>query len=45
MLVMGDKEVADGTVAVRARKEEKAGVKPVDAFIAELAEEIRTKAR
>ncbi|MDL2323832.1 threonine--tRNA ligase [Ruminococcaceae bacterium OttesenSCG-928-A16] len=43
MLVMGDKEVADGTVAVRARKEEKGGVKTVDDFISSIMEEIYSR--
>ena len=44
MLVIGAKEMEEGTVAVRNR----AGVTetmPVDAFVAKIAEEIRTKAR
>ncbi|NLW78582.1 MAG: threonine--tRNA ligase [Ruminococcaceae bacterium] len=40
MLVMGDKEMADGTVAVRARKEERGGTKSVADFIAATTEEI-----
>lgn len=40
MLVMGDKEMADGSVAVRARKEENGGVKSVDEFIASVCKEI-----
>ena len=45
MLVIGDKEVAEGTVAVRARKPERGGTKPVDVFITEILEEIAAKAR
>ena len=44
MLVVGDKEKEDGTVSVRARKEENSGVKPVEEFIAQILEEVRTKA-
>lgn len=43
MLVMGEKEIADGTVAVRARKEDRGGTKPVDAFVAEVLEEIKNR--
>ena len=32
MLVVGDKEVEEGTVSVRARKEEKGGTKTVAEF-------------
>lgn len=45
MLVMGDKEVADGTVSVRARKEQNGGVKQMDDFISEILEEIEKKER
>lgn len=44
MLVMGAKEMEDGTVSVRARKEAQAGLKTVDEFIAMIREEIDTKA-
>lgn len=40
MLVMGDKEMADGTVSVRARKEENGGLKTADAFVAAILQEI-----
>ncbi|WP_417025659.1 threonine--tRNA ligase [Candidatus Allofournierella excrementavium] len=40
MLVVGDKEMEDGTVAVRARKEEKGGTMTVDAFLAAIRAEI-----
>ncbi len=43
MLVVGDKEAEEGTVAVRARKEEKGGTMTVDQFIAQIREEIDTK--
>ncbi|MDL2295065.1 threonine--tRNA ligase, partial [Ruminococcaceae bacterium OttesenSCG-928-D13] len=45
MLVMGDKEAAEGTVAVRARKQENGGVKPVDDFLAGLLTEIAERQR
>ena len=45
MLVVGDKEMEDGTVAVRARKEEKGGTMDVDAFIAAIRAEIDSKER
>lgn len=45
MLVIGDKEMESGQVAVRARKEEKAGVMSVDAFISQILVEIATKER
>ena len=45
MLVVGDKEMADGTVAVRARKEEKGGTMTVDAFLAAIRAEIDAKER
>ena len=43
MLVMGDKEMADGTVSVRARKEENGGLKTVDAFVAAILQEIANR--
>ena len=43
-LVVGDKEAADGTVAVRTRDADK-GAMSVDAFIAKLQEEISSKSR
>lgn len=43
MLVVGDKEAEDGTVAVRARKEEKAGTKSIAEFIQQICEEIESK--
>ena len=44
MLVIGDKEVESGEVAVRNRKGEQV-VMPFDAFAAKLKEEVDTKAR
>ncbi len=43
MLVMGDKEMEAGTVAVRARKEGAGGVKPVEDFITATVEEINAR--
>ena len=43
MLVVGEKEKTDGTVAVRARKEEDGGVMKVDDFMAKALMEIATK--
>ena len=45
MLVVGDKEAEEGTVAVRARKEENGGTKPLADFIAQITAEIESKAR
>ncbi len=45
MLVMGDKEVEDRTLAVRSRKEGDLGVMSPEALVAKIVEEIRTKAR
>ena len=45
MLVVGDKEMEDGTVAVRARKEEKGGTMSVDAFLEAIRAEIDSKER
>ena len=42
---MGDKEVEDGVVAVRARKGGDLGVMSVDALLARMREEVDTKAR
>ncbi len=44
MLVMGDSEVADGTLSVRSRKDGDLGAKSVDQFIADALVEINTKA-
>ncbi len=43
MLVVGAKEIADGTVAVRSRKEGDKGAIPADQFISELLMEIAEK--
>ena len=45
MLVIGDKEAEEGTVAVRSRKEGDLGAMALDAFIAKITEEIRTKGK
>jgi threonyl-tRNA synthetase len=43
MLVVGDKEAADGTVAVRTRSGGDQGAQPVAAFIAAAISEVRQK--
>ncbi|MEG1569148.1 MAG: threonine--tRNA ligase [Oscillospiraceae bacterium] len=43
MLVVGNDEMANGTVAVRARKEENGGVKAFDAFKADILLEVAEK--
>ena len=43
MLVVGEREMNDGTVSVRARREEDGGVMSVGAFRDKALEEIRTK--
>ncbi len=43
MLVIGAKEVADGTVAVRSRKEGEQGTMPLSDFFAAITEEIKEK--
>lgn len=43
ILVVGEKEAADGTVSVRSRYLGDEGAKPLDAFITEICKEIRTK--
>ena len=45
MLVIGEREAGDGTVSVRARKEEESGVISVDEFLAKAVKEVETKAR
>ena len=45
MLIIGDKEVENGVVAVRARKEGDLGTMPMDDFIIRISREIDTKAR
>ena len=43
MLVVGDKEVENGTVSVRARKEGKGGTMGADEFVAQILDEIKNK--
>ena len=43
MLVVGDKEVENGTVSVRARKESKGGIMSADEFVAQILDEIKNK--
>lgn len=45
MLVIGDKEIESGAVAVRSRKTGETEVMPVDALISKLLTEIATKAK
>ncbi len=45
MLIIGDKEVENGVVAVRARREGDLGTMPLDDFIIRIGREIDTKAR
>ena len=45
MLVIGDKEAEEGTVAVRSRKEGDLGAQSFEAFAEKITEEVRTKAR
>ena len=45
MLVIGDKEAENGTVAVRSRCNGDLGAMPVEAFMAKIKEEIDTKAK
>ena len=40
MLIIGDKEMQDGTVAVRSRKAGDLGAMPVDAFVADAVLEV-----
>ena len=44
MLVIGDKETENRTVAVRSRKEGDLGAMPIDGFMDKILEEVRTKA-
>ena len=43
MLVVGAKEQEEGVVSVRSRYLGDEGQKPLDAFVTEITEEIRTK--
>ncbi len=44
MLIVGEKEQEDGTVSVRSRYDGDAGARPLNDFIKDICEEIRTKA-
>ena len=43
MLIIGDKETAEGTVSVRSRKDGDTGAVPVDAFLADILKEVAEK--
>ncbi len=43
MLIVGDKDIENGVVSIRSRKDGDVGSKTIDEFIDELSEEIRTK--
>ena len=43
MLVVGDREAAEGAVAVRSRSGGDLGSQPLDAFVASAREEVNTK--
>jgi len=43
MLVVGEKEMNDNSVAVRRQGKGDAGVKPIDEFMAEILAEIRER--
>ena len=45
MLVLGDRDIENGTVSVRTRTGEDKGAMDLDAFLADIADEIRTRAR
>ena len=45
MLVIGDKEVESGVVAVRSRRDGDIGTMPLSAFIEKAKEEVRSKAK
>jgi threonyl-tRNA synthetase len=45
MLVIGDKEVESGTVAVRSRKDGDLGTMELDAFIAKATDEVTRKVK
>lgn len=45
MLVVGDKEIEEGAVSVRSRKDGDIGKMPVDELVSKLKEEIETKAK
>ena len=43
MLVVGEKEMNDNSVAVRRQGKGDAGIKPIDEFIAEVSAEIKER--
>ncbi|HOA85486.1 MAG TPA: His/Gly/Thr/Pro-type tRNA ligase C-terminal domain-containing protein [Bacillota bacterium] len=43
MLIIGDKELEAGNVAVRSRDAGDLGALPLDKFLADITEEIRTR--
>jgi threonyl-tRNA synthetase len=43
MLVLGDREAAEGTVAVRSRKEGDLGARPLQDFLDRAADEVRSR--
>ncbi|MDP2877357.1 MAG: threonine--tRNA ligase [Holophaga sp.] len=43
MLVLGDREMAEGTVSLRHRRDGNLGVQPLDAFLTRITEEIRSR--
>lgn len=45
MLVLGDREAAEGTVSVRHRRDGNLGVQPLEAFLDRVQQEVRTRAR
>jgi threonyl-tRNA synthetase len=45
MLVVGDRESAEGTVSVRTRSGGDQGARPIDAFVASAREEIADKGK
>ena len=44
MLIVGDKDIENGTVSVRSRKDGEQGAMGVDEFLAKITEEVATKA-
>jgi threonyl-tRNA synthetase len=43
MLVLGDREMAEGTVSLRHRRDGNLGVQPLDAFLTRITQEIRSR--
>ena len=44
MIIAGDKDIENGTISVRSRKDGEQGAMTLDAFIENIMEEIETKA-